>query len=272
MPPIPIIQKGIFCFMKTTRIDEIEKYIAEQKSVSLDQLCEVFQISKVTLRRDLDKLMPRGTIEKIYGGVISVAPRETPMDGLISYSERNIKNAEAKDCIARLAASRIENNDTIYIDTGTSTLGIIDYVTGVSNLTIITNSILVASKALAHDNIKTIMLPGIINPRTASAVGNGCQEYLRRHYIQKAFMACTGLTEHGAANASPEEYEVKKVALEQSRLHYLLIDHSKFNKSALMVYSPIDNIHHVFTDTQPPEKFRNLFQKYHVSVSIAAEA
>ncbi len=257
--------------MRINRIDEIEKYIAEQKSVSLDQLCEVFQISKVTLRRDLDKLMPRGTIEKIYGGVISVAPREAPMDGLISYSERNIKNAEAKERIARLAASSIENNDTIYIDTGTSTLGIIDYLTDVSNLTIITNSVLVASKSLAHDNIKTIMMPGIINTRTASAVGNGCQEYLRRCHIQKAFMACTGITEFGAANASPEEYEVKKVALEQSRLHYLLIDHSKFDKSALMVYSPIENIHRVFTDAQPPEKYEKLFQKYHISVSIASE-
>lgn len=257
--------------MRINRIDEIEKYITEQKSVSLDHLCDVFRISKVTLRRDLDKLMPRGTIEKVYGGVISVAPKEAPMDGLISYSERNIKNAEAKDRIARLAASSVENNDTIYIDTGTSTLGIIDYLTGVTNLTIITNSVLVASKALAHDNIKTIMMPGIINTRTASTVGNSCQDYLRHCHMQKAFMACTGITEFGAANASPEEYEVKKVALEQSRIHYLLIDHSKFDKSALMVYSPIANLHRVFTDAQPPEKYTRLFQQYQVQVSIAKE-
>lgn len=255
--------------MRINRIDEIEKYITEQKSASLDQLCEVFQISKVTLRRDLDKLLPRGTIEKVYGGVIAVLSRESSMDGLISYSERNIKNAAAKDQIARLAASSVENNDTIYIDTGTSTLGIIDYLTHISNLTIITNSVLVASKSLGHDNIKTIMLPGIINTRSASTVGNGCQEYLRRCHMQKAFMACTGITEFGAANASPEEYEVKKVALEQSRIHYLLIDHSKFDKSALMVYSPIENLHRIFTDKQPPEKYAKLFQQYHIPVSIA---
>lgn len=257
--------------MRIHRMDEIERYIAEKRSVTLDELCEVFQISKVTLRRDLDRLLPRGTIEKVYGGVIYVAPKEAPMDGLLSYSERNIKNAEAKDKIARLAASIVEDSDTIYIDTGTSTLGIIDHLTDVADLTIITNSVLVASKALAHDKIKTIMLPGIINTRSASAVGNGCQEYLKRCHIQKAFMACTGLTEYGAANASPEEYEVKKVALEQSRVHYLLIDRSKFDRSALMVYAPINAFQRIFTDAVPPEKYREIFARDQVRVSVAQE-
>ncbi|MFR5601074.1 MAG: DeoR/GlpR family DNA-binding transcription regulator [Lachnospiraceae bacterium] len=252
--------------MRIHRIDEIEKYIIEQHSASLDQLCEIFQISKATLRRDLEELMPRGTIEKVYGGVIAVTPKE-PRDELLSYSERNIKHAEAKAEIAQLAASFIQDNDTIYIDTGTSTLGIMDHLSGISNLTIITNSVLVASKALANGHIKTIMLPGVINVRSASTVGNGCQEYLKRCHIQKAFMACTGITEHGAANAAPEEYEIKKVALEQSRFHYLLVDHSKFDKSALMVYSSLDNIHHVLTDRQPPEKYQNLFSAHQIQVS-----
>ena len=59
------------------------------------------------------------------------------------------------------------------------------------------------------------------------------------------------------------------MALEQSRIHYLLIDHSKFDKSALMVYSPIENLHRIFTDEQPPEKYVKLFQQYHVQISIA---
>ena len=150
---------------------------------------------------------------------------------LFLTSERNIQNADEKKRIARLAASTVKANDTIYIDTGTSTLGIIDYLVDVPNLTVLTNSILVASKALAYSSIKTIMLPGIINTRSASSVGNGCQEYLRRYHMQKAFMACTGITEFGAANASPEEYEIKK--------------------SALMVYSPLSDIDHVFTDQLP---------------------
>ena len=160
--------------MRTNRIDRIEKYIIEHRSVTLDELCTAFQISIATLRRDLDKLTPRGTVEKVYGGVIARNLNDAPLDGLISYSERNIQNADEKKRIARLAASTVKANDTIYIDTGTSTLGIIDYLVDVPNLTVLTNSILVASKALAYSSIKTIMLPGIINTRSASSVGNGC--------------------------------------------------------------------------------------------------
>lgn len=257
--------------MRANRIDKIETYIQEQKKVSIDQLCEVFQISKATLRRDLDNLMPRGTIEKVYGGVVALPPKDSPMNGLISYSERNIKNAEAKDRIARLAAANVRDNDTIYLDTGTSTLRIIDYLGDVSNLTVITNSILIASKSLAYPNIKVIMLPGIINPHTASTVGTGCLEYLSRCHMQKAFMACTGINEAGASNASPEEYEVKKTALEQSRIHYLLVDNSKFDKSALMIYSALDNIHHIFTECPPPANYQKLFEQNGVEVDIAPQ-
>ena len=58
---------------------------------------------KATLRRDLDQLLPRGNIEKVYGGVIAICPKEAPIDSLISYSERNITNAETKAKIAQLA-------------------------------------------------------------------------------------------------------------------------------------------------------------------------
>lgn len=84
-------------------------------------------------------------------------------------------------------------------------------------------------------------------------------------------MACTGITEHGAANASPEEYEVKKIALEQSHIHCLLLDHSKFDRSALMVYAPISGFQHIFTDEQPPEKYRTLFVQYKVCVSTVSK-
>ena len=143
--------------MRADRIDRLEAYILEQRSVSLDQLCQVFGISKPTLRRDLEALMPRRTIEKVYGGVVAIAPKNALAEGLTSFSERNIKNADAKARVARLAADTIEDNDVIFIDTGTSTLGIAEHLAGISNLTVITNSLLVASKLLAYDDVRTIM-------------------------------------------------------------------------------------------------------------------
>lgn len=257
--------------MRANRIDKLEAYILEQRSASLDQLCAEFGISKPTLRRDLDALMPRHTIEKVYGGVVAVAPKTALTESLTPFAERNIKNAEAKARVARLAAGVVEDNDTIFIDSGTSTLGIADNLAGVRNLTVITNSLLVASRLLANDDVRTIMLPGIVNTRTASTVGNECQKMLRRYHIKKAFMACSGVTEHGVFNNLPEEYEVKRTALEQSKLHCLLVDSSKFDRAALMAYSSLDQFHWVFADAQPQEKYAELLRQNHVQVKIAAD-
>ena len=78
--------------MRLQRIDEIETYVLEQKSASIDQLCEKFQVSKTTLRRDLDQLVQRGTIEKVYGGVKAIEQKDAALSNLISYSERNNTN------------------------------------------------------------------------------------------------------------------------------------------------------------------------------------
>lgn len=257
--------------MRIKRIDNIEKYILEHKSVTLDQLCENFKISKVTLRRDLDIIVSRGTIKKVYGGVVSIPSSTQDFDGLIPYEERNIKNSEEKKLVACLAAKEIQDNDIIYLDTGTSTLNLIDYFVDISNLTIITSSILVASKLLAYNNIKTIVLPGMLNTRTASLIGNSCQEYLKQCHIQKAFMACTAINESGISNSSLEEYEIKKIALKQSQKHYLLVDHTKFDKSALMTYSSLDNINHIFTDRKPDDKYIKLFKEKNIKLDYAIQ-
>ena len=81
--------------MRISRIDQLEQYILEHKSVSIDTLCEVFQISKNTVRRDLDVLLTRGNIEKVYGGVIA-SESSMAIPELTSFNERNIKNREAK--------------------------------------------------------------------------------------------------------------------------------------------------------------------------------
>ncbi|MDO4296565.1 MAG: DeoR family transcriptional regulator, partial [bacterium] len=113
--------------MRISRIDQLEHYILEHKSVSIDTLCEVFQISKNTVRRDLDVLLTRGNVEKVYGGVIA-CDNNSGIPELISFNERNIKNREAKNKIAALAASHVREKDIIFIDTGTTTVSIIDHL------------------------------------------------------------------------------------------------------------------------------------------------
>ena len=99
--------------VRVKRLEEMLKYIETNGSVSLDELCEVFQISKNTARRDIDEVLKTGTIKKIYGGVSFITPeiKEPPRT---SYSLRSADNMAEKRAIARLAAEQRRSEGIYY--------------------------------------------------------------------------------------------------------------------------------------------------------------
>ena len=102
--------------MKEDRLVKMEEYIRDKKSVSLDELCEVFDVSKNTIRRDVTVICDRSDIQKIYGGVSVQYNRIPP-----PFSERSSVNTEVKRRIGKQAASMVEDGDVIFIDAGTTT-------------------------------------------------------------------------------------------------------------------------------------------------------
>ena len=141
--------------MRTKRIDEIELYIREKKSVSLDTLCEVFNVSKNTVRRDIATLEQSGKIKKVYGGV-TIA--DTPASKtLLPFSKRHQSFMKEKRLISQLAASHVCDHDTIFIDSGTTCHNIIDFIAE-KECTILTNSLQVSLKAIPYENLNVISL------------------------------------------------------------------------------------------------------------------
>lgn len=240
--------------MRAKRIDLIEQYIYEYKSVSLDKLCEKFQVSKNTIRRDINYLTEKGVIKKVYGGV--TVNESSTISDLVSFEARHLTNIDEKNKIAKLAAEYVCDGDTIFIDSGTTPLNMIDALKDKKNLTIITYSIQIVIKAMQYPDITVISLPGVLKRPTYSFIGSGSFEYLQTFNINKAFMSCTGLSvENGICNASAEEYDIKKTAVSKSQTIYLLADHSKFNKVALMTFCDLENIHCIITDQVPSANF-----------------
>lgn len=255
--------------MRLTRKEEIEKYVLENGSASLDEICEKFKISKNTLRRDLDIIQKRGTIKKVYGGVKKVEDLKTnKIKSLLSYSERAVEMSIEKEKICKLASEFIGNGDIIFIDTGTSTQYLLKYISHLEDVTVITNSVIVMAQALEYPKLTVIGLPGVLKRGTASLVGNSCVKYLKSYNIKKAFMACTGISDLGVSNASLEEYEIKKEVINQSSEKFLLVDNSKFGVNSLMIYSEIDQFDYIITDKKPKEHYFDILKKNGVNVEI----
>lgn len=255
--------------MRISRIDRLEQYILEHKSASMDTLCKVFEISKNTVRRDLEVLVNRGTVEKVYGGVIA-SETSASIPDLVTFHERYNQNSQSKQKIAALAASFVRERDIIYIDSGTTTMNIVDSLTHLNAVTIITNSIQVINKSMNYPNINLIVLPGTLKRDTASLVGSSVAEYLEDYNIVRAFMACTGITiKSGICNASTEEYTIKKAALKKSQKHYLLGDSSKFGRTSLMTFGEINQFHYILTDQMPDDDFSNYCKEQNCVIQVA---
>lgn len=254
--------------MRTQRIDLIHKYIDEQGQVTLDKLCEVFDVSKNTIRRDINTLSDNGKIKKVYGGVVSLGDKANYKE-LTPYTQRSTQYAKEKEAISRFAASQIENGDIVYIDTGTTSQHLLDYL-GNKTCTVITNSLQISLTAIPNQNITIFSLPGKLRRETLSFVGGDAENYLKKYNINKAFMCCTGISvENGLTNASTDEYLVKKAVIENSKKRYVLADHSKFGKFTLLTYCPLNKIHHVITDTAPEENFYEYCEKQNISIYLA---
>lgn len=247
--------------MKSERIQQLEEYICEHEIVTMQEMLDVFGISMNTLRRDLNELCARGSIEKVYGGARKKTVEPLRVDQLISYSERNVRNREQKEQIARLAAGFVEEDDMIFIDTGTSTVPLLKYLQSFQHLTIITNSVYVLHSALDYPQFTIIGLPGNLKHKTASLIGEQCIEMLGRYNISKAFMACTAFSlETGASNTTMEEFDIKKKVLERSREKYLLVDAGKFGKTSLLTFGRPEDFNCILTDTSPGEEYIKYFR------------
>lgn len=253
--------------MRTKRIDYIESYIEQEKSVTLDHLCDKFQVSKNTIRRDIDELVKRGTVRKVYGGVTASPPASDT--GLLPYEQRNTCFQTEKTAICQKAASYVQAGDIIYIDTGTTCFHMVDFLAN-TPCTIITNSLQICMKAVPYEKLQVICLPGSLKRETLSFVGSEILEYLQIFNISKAFMACTGVTlENGLTNASMEEYRIKQAVIQNSFQHYLLTDRSKFGKFSLMTYCALCDIQYIITDRLPNSEFITYCQEHQIQLETA---
>ena len=251
--------------MKSIRLKQMEEYILEHDLVSMDELRETFKISMNTVRLDVAYLVNKGSVCKVYGGV-----RSNPNKNLIPFEERQAKNSSEKRCVGKAGAALVEDGDIIYIDSGTTTMYIMDFLEDCKNVTVLTNSLNVVNRAVLLPNINVISLPGTLERKTNSFVSADTVRALEKYNIKKSFMASSGISQTGMiTNSSPPEYEIKKAAISNSQEVYLLIDSSKYGKSAMMTYAEISEMSKIVVGNNVDSKLLELCERHGVEAILA---
>lgn len=246
--------------LKTKRINQIQEYVQEHRTVSLDELVEVFGVSKNTIRRDVQLLVEQGDFKKVYGGVA------VNHSTLISFHDRKIRYQPEKQKIAKLAANFVEDGDIIFVDSGTTTFEMLEFIKN-KNITIITNNFDFISEAIAYDNLNILSTGGMLERSTRSFVNFKSNDIFKTYNINKAFMASTGISlTNGVTNSSPLESEIKKAAVEKCSQVFLLVDSYKFDKYALTTYCGLDEIDYLITNKLSNENYQQYFQTNNIKL------
>jgi DeoR family myo-inositol catabolism operon transcriptional repressor len=246
--------------LKEHRIEEIKKYILAKERATIEELCSLFNVSVNTLRRDINALERNGTIKKVYGGIVLKDKKTTE-----PFDSREEKNIQAKQIIARLARNFVKDGDIIFIDSGTTTMQMIPYLSDLSSLTIITNNLNVIVSALPYPNLNILCTGGTLFRTANSFVDTDVVNYLKKYNISKAFMACTGVSiDKGITNSSSFEYDIKKYVVENCGKPILLADSTKFGRVSLVTYSELKDISVLITDKTPDNDFCQYFDVHSI--------
>lgn len=250
--------------LKEERRNSMEQLVRERQNISMEDLCETFDVSINTIRADVAELVRRGTVRKVYGGVQS-----TTVKPVMVFSVRAQEKPGVKKAIAQAAACRIAAGDIVFADAGTTTMHLLDTVPAELEFTLVTANLYLITAAAERPNIHLVVLPGTLQRRTNSLSDGGTAAYLGGFQCTKAFLGVNGITSNGKLNTSGyTEQEIKQQAIRQSAEVYLLADSRKFGESNLLSFGTLDQINALFTDSDIPAEYRAYCEARHIPVNI----
>lgn len=233
----------------------ILKLVEEKKSVYVQELMTLYDASESTIRRDLTELDNKGLLTKVHGGAIALESSITTLD--VSVIERANLNKDSKEKIAKYAAELIESDDIVFIDAGTTTGILIDYLPNAvnSNTTFVTNG-LIHGRRLAALGYTVYMPSGQVKDKTEALIGADTCEYLEKMNFTKCFIGSNGVTiSQGLTTPGKHEASVKQMAIMHSKDKYVLADHSKFDTISAFSFAEFKNVK-IISDNEIPKSYK----------------
>lgn len=253
--------------MKYDRIQKMEEYIMKNKSVSNEELQQHFLVSIQTLRRDLKELERRNVISKVYGGVVWIN-EPVEKNEITPWDQRITSNQEEKQCIGKLASELVEDNDVIFVDSGTTACTIIPYLKNRNNVTVISHSLDVLNALIRVGNVKGICLGGTLRNDTCAFLAD--TSFYPYNY-NKAFISTVGISVNkGLTNTDIQEGLMKQHVIQHSEEVYIVADHSKFDVVAYNHFANLSGIQGLITDRIPKEKYMRLLSTLNIRVIAPA--
>lgn len=240
----------------------MEQYIMEKKFATIDELCQKFSIHPNTARSDIKKLVERGVVQKRYGGVEYITPELQ-----ISFNERNVKDVTAKEIIGQKAAALLEENDIIFIDTGSTAIRLLQPGNALpKHLTVISSSLEVLETVSANTDYTLFALPGQFIKDINGFLSLETIESLKTYNIKKGFIGVRGVSAKGELTTDTNiDAKIKSTAKEVCQMLVLMADKQKVDQSALFNFATLADFNYWVCD-EVTLTIQELSQKFNFEI------
>ncbi|MBF9000198.1 DeoR/GlpR family DNA-binding transcription regulator [Vibrio nitrifigilis] len=245
------------------RLIELESYLREHGKVTLEFICERFDISYDSARRDLVKLGTIPGILRIRGGAIL---NESQIHR--SFSQRNEPNP-TKQKLAVLAASLIKPSDTVFLDAGTTNMLLAQQLETES--TIITNSLESVNALMGKKQIRKCVLGGEFDEFSHTILGNTTVEQIGKYRANLAFIGVSALSDAGITADNENDATLKRAMAEQSAKVILVATSNKFNTQLPYQSCRWQDIDCLITADKPPKNILEKLEQYGVELILLNE-
>ena len=250
------------------RQDRIAELVLKQPFIAAKDLAERFDVSLMTIHRDLDELEAHGVLRKVRGGA-------TPQAS--SLFESNVRYrltvaSEEKQALARAALLQIEPGQAVLIDESTTGLALARLLPARVPLTVITNSLSVMQELRSVRDIKLIVLGGDYWPRHEAFCGLACEAAVSALRADVLFMSSTAISGGVAYQPDQDMAIAKRAMIAAGGRRVLLVDHSKFGRVALHRLAPLTAFDLVMTDDGIDDAGLRQLQEAQVAFEVVRRA
>jgi len=249
------------------RQSKIVDLVRGQGFVSIEALAQNFMVTPQTIRRDINELSKEGLVRRHHGGAGLPSSVEN-----VEYTTRKMFALAGKIRIARLLAMQIPNEASLFLDIGTTTEEVAKALLNHESLRVITNNLNVAIIMCENKRFEVIVTGGAARCRDRGLTGESTIDFIRQFKVDYGVISVSGIDGDGTLlDFDYNEIRVGQAIIQHSRKVFLVADHTKFGRQAMVRLCNIREMHALFTDQMPSPEMREMLAAAHVKLYVADE-
>lgn len=250
--------------------EERHKYILDlldrNGKIFVKDLSKEFKVSESMIRKDLKVLEKKNLLRRTYGGAINI---DNTAINIKSFNNRISENIDIKNIIVQKAFNELDDNDTIFLDSSTTSFMIAKLIVeNNKQLTIITNMFEIASLITPNIITKFIFIGGDYNSYVGGSIGSHAIEQINNYRCNKAFLGCTGidLRDGTISTSLSEDAATKKAITNISDKLFLVTLNEKFKKNGSFKFSNLFDFYGIITEQLPDESITLNLKEYYINI------